>query len=306
MRVILRPINRHLWSNVVKYKNCFDYIAPYYTRSGNIYTGLNTEESKRLGDLLGINLLPTSNFWSNFFVRIGSDDIYLDTEDPMDEIRYIFLKNHKRVKNSIFERKATADYLLINKDEEAKRENLFNKAKIDAISEFKKMSLTDMRKCLRLFGQNAESVSGEIVENSMFKIVESNPESFLTKWVNNKDREIEVVIEQAVSRNIIRKNKNVYKFGTDVIGYSLQEVIDFMNNPKNQDVKMAILNAIDAKDFIVPNEAPEEDLEKLGVPKSDRPKTTAKATKVKKPTLLSGPDENSDEGIDISKTDFIS
>jgi len=286
----------------VKYKNCYDYVAPYFTRSGNRYTGLNSDDALRLGSILGLNLLPSSNYWDNFFVRVGSDDVYLNTEDPLDEIKYIFLKNHKRVKTSIFERKATADYLLVNKDEEAKRENVFNKTKVDAISEFRKMSLTDMRKCLRLFGQNAENMSGELVENSLFKVIESNPAMYLEKWVNNRDREIEVIIEQSISRNIIRRNKNVYKFGSDVIGYSMQEVIDFLNNPKNQDIKSAILTSIDVKDYIIPNEAPAEKLEKLNLSEAERKDVTAKS-KAKKPILLPTLD-GEDEGLDISKIDF--
>jgi len=285
----------------VKYKNCYDYIAPYFTRSGNRYTGLSSEDVSRLGSKLGLNLMPNSTYWDNFFVRIGSDDIYLETEDPIDEIKYIFLKGHKRVKTSMFERKATADYLLINKDEEAKRENLFNKSKVDAISEFRKLSLTDMRKCLRLFGHNSENSSSEVVENELFKIVESNPIAFLDKWVNNKDREIQVIIEQAVSKNVIRKNKNIYKFGSDIIGYSLTEVIDFMNNPKNQDIRLAILAGIDAKDFIVQHEAPEEDVQKLNVPPKPKVESTGKP-KVKKPTLLPGaPGSEDSEAIDINK-----
>ena len=298
MRIVLRPINRHTWSNVVKYKNCYDFLTPYYTRSGNIYTGINTEDAHRLGAILGINLLSSSDYWKNFFVRIGADDIFLDTEDPLDEIRYLFLKNHKRVKTSMFERKATADYLLINKDEEAKRENLFNKAKIDAIAEFRKMSVSDMRKCLRLFGQNAENASSEMVENSLFKLVEANPSMFLDKWVNNRDRETEVVLEQAISKNIIRRNKNIYKYGSEVIGYSAQEVIDFLNTPKNQDIKIAVLNAIDAKDYIAEGDAPNKDLKPFSV-KDPEVKT------VKKPKVSTLKISGEDEGaVDISKLDF--
>ena len=303
MRVILRPTNRHTWSNVVKYKNCYDYLTPYFTRSGNIYTGLTAEDSSRLGTILGLNLLQSSDYWKNFFVRVGSDDIFLETEDPFDEIKYLFLKNHKRVKSSIFEHKATAEYLLINKDEEAKRENLFNKSKVDGISEFRKMSLTDMRKCLRLFGQNAENASSELVENAMFKLVESNPSLFLSKWTNNKNREIEVVLEQAIAKNIIRRNKNIYKFGSDVIGYSMQETIDFLNNPKNQDIKISVLNSIDAKDFIVKNEAPESDLAQFNI-EPETPKVAVAPKKSKKPTLMVGPPGSDDEGIDISKMEF--
>lgn len=296
MRVILRPMDNK--RPVVKYRNCFDYLAPYFTRSGNIYTGINEEDSLRLGAILGLNLLPSSSFWNTFSVRIGAGDVYIDTEDPLDEIKYLFLKNHKRVKTSIFENKATADYLLINKEEEAKKENLFNKAKVDAISEYRRMSLTDMRKCLRLFGHNAENSSGELVENELFKIIENNPNAFLDKWVNNRNRELEVIIEKAIAKNIIRRNKNVYKFGSEAIAYNMQECIDYLNNPKNQDVKLSILSAIDAKDYIVEGDAPEKDLKSF---EESEPKTKKKV----KPSILSGPPGSEDEeGIDISKNNF--
>ena len=296
MRVILRPMDNK--RSVVKYRNCFDYIGPYFTRSGNIYTGINEEDSLRLGAILGLNLLPSSSFWNTFSVRIGAGDVYIDTEDPLDEIKYLFLKNHKRVKTSIFENKATADYLLINKEEEAKKENLFNKAKVDAISEYRRMSLTDMRKCLRLFGHNAENSSGELVENELFKIIENNPNAFLDKWVNNRNRELEVIIEKAIAKNIIRRNKNVYKFGSEAIAYNMQECIDYLNNPKNQDVKLSILSAIDAKDYIVEGDAPEKDLKSF---EESEPKTKKKV----KPSILSGPPGSEDEeGIDISKNNF--
>jgi hypothetical protein len=290
-----------MWANnVVKYKNCYDYLKPYYTRSGSIYTGLTPDDEVRLGEVLGVSLKRTSPYWDSFNVRIGSTDVFLDTEDPLDEVKYLFLKNHKRVKTSIFEHKANADYLLINKDEEAKRENLLNKSKIDAIYEFKKLSLTDMRKCLRLFGQNADSSSGELVENSLFKIVEANPEMFMLKWVQNRNREIEVVLEQAIARNIIRRNKNIYKFGSDVIGYSMQETIDFLENPKNQDIKMAVLGAIDSKDYLINPETEAEQASRYA-DMSQLPKSKP----VKKPVVLKGPPGMDDaEAIDMRNLGF--
>lgn len=296
MRVILKPTVRHAFSGVVKWKNCYDYLTPYYTRSGNTYTGLIKEDEERLGRILGLNLATSSPFWKDFFVRVGADEVFIDTNDPMDELKYLFLKNHKRVKTSIFEKKATADYLLINKDEEAKRENLVNKAKVDALFEFKKMTTSDMRKVLRLFGQNADNASGELVENTLFKVIESNPEMFLSKWVNNPYRETEVLLEQAVSRNIIRRNKNVYKYGTDIIANSSMDAIDFLNNPKNQDIKLAILKALDAKDYI----AETGDLEEPESRKVIAPETK----KPKQKIVTSGLPGEDDSAIDLSKIDL--
>lgn len=282
MQVILRPIGWNKWSGILRYKNCFDDLGPYLTRSGSMYTGLTLEDEERLGAQLGIDLSRSSTnpFWINFRIRTSVNDIILDTSDPFDELKYLFCKGHKRVKNSLLEQKATADFVLINRDEEAKVENVFNRTKRDAIMEFSKLTPTEIRKCLRLFGYNAESMSSEVAENKLYTFVEANPKKFLDRWVNNKSREIETLIEVAVAKNIIRKNKNIYTYGSDVIGNSLDDTIAFLNSPNNQDIRLAIMNACDTKDYYVVGEASAEDVAKsLQQAEAPKPKTKAKPKK---------------------------
>lgn len=267
MKVILRPIGWNKWSGITKYKNCFEDLGSYYTRSGTLYTGLDSEDEVRLGAKLGINLSKSSDYWRTFFIRTSVSDIILDTDVPMDELKYLFLKGHKRVKNSLMENKAGANFVLINRDEEAKRDNVYAKTEREAISAFDKLTPTEMRKCLRIFGHNADSMSNEVVENRLYTIVKGNPQSFLDRWVKNVDREEQVLIETAISKNIIRRDKHMYKYGSDTIGNSLEETIGFLKDPKNQDIKIGILGSTDAKDYYVKNEAPVEEL-----PASDKPK----------------------------------
>lgn len=248
--VKLRPIRRDQWSKVGKYKNCHTDLAPYYTRSGRIYTGLTTNDEERLSKELKIDLTPDSNFWKNFFIRTGVEDILLDVDDPFEEVKYLFLKNHKRVKNSILEKKATADFVLINENEEAKRDNIYNRIKREAVKAFDSMSVTDMRKALRLFGENADDAPNEVVENRLYSIVEGNSEKFLEKWVHNQHKDTDFILESAISKNIIRKNKNIYRYGSDIIGNSKEDAIYFLEDLKNQDVKIAIKNAIESKTYI--------------------------------------------------------
>jgi hypothetical protein len=262
MKVILRPIGWNKWSGITKYKNCFEDLGSYYTRSGMLYTGLDVEEEKRLGAALGLNLAKGSDYWKTFFIRTSVSDIILDTENPMDELKYLFLKSHKRVKNSLMENKAGANFVLINRDEEAKRDNLYAKVEREAITSFDKLTPTEMRKCLRVFGHNADSMSGEVAESKLYQIIKANPQSFLDRWVKNTDREEQVLIETAISKNIIRRDKHMYKYGSDTIGNSLEETIGFLKDPRNQDVKIGILSAADAKDYYVKNEAPVSELQK--------------------------------------------
>jgi hypothetical protein len=279
MQVILRPIGWNKWSGILKYKNCFDDLGPYLTRSGAMYTGLTMEDEKRLGSLLGLDLSRSSTnpFWVNFRIRTSVNDIILDTDDPLDELKYLFCKGHKRVKGSLLEQKATADFVLINRDEEAKVENSFNRIKRDAIKEFDKLTPTEIRKALRLFGYNAESMSSEVAENRLYTFVEANPNKFMDRWVNNKSREIEALIEIAISKNIIRRNKNIYKYGSEIIGNSLEDTVNFLMSPNNQDIRLAVMNACETKDYYVTGEASKEDVEESRTQdEAPRPKTKPK------------------------------
>ena len=137
--------------------------------------------------------------------------------------------------------------MLINKESEAQESNRLNKLKRNAIKEFDKMSLEDMRKCLRLYGYKSDTMSAELVESKLYSLVEDNPNKFFTKWVNNKSRSTEVIIESALAKNILRKSKNVYYYGTDIIGSSLVDTIAYLDDPKNQDLKLTITQELESK-----------------------------------------------------------
>ena len=65
--------------------------------------------------------------------------------------------------------------------------------------------------------------------------------------VNNPNKEINFVIEEAIAKNIIRKNRTQYFFGTDLIGNGIDDVIVYLQDKKNQDIKLAIMNEIKSK-----------------------------------------------------------
>lgn len=257
MKVVLKSKGAKPWAGVNQYRNCHTDIATYWLDNGNKYTGLNREDRERLEDELGFDLKPNSDYWITFFIRSTGDDIILDTDVTIDELRYLFLvgskdedgnrKGHKLVQASLSQPKATAEYIIINAEEEAKTDNTKAKLKRKAFKEFDKLSAVEIVKALRIYGVKAESVSAEQAENKLFDLVEENPANFLEVWVNNKTRETQFLIESAISKNVMRKNKNSYYYGTDIIGYSLEDAIEFLDNPKNNDIKKTIQNGIEIK-----------------------------------------------------------
>jgi hypothetical protein len=247
MKVVVKTINRNVWAGVAQYKNCNTTIQSYFTRTGRLYTGLTEEDEKRLGEKLRMDLAVSSPFWTTFHIKLGVKDLVLDLEDPYDELRYIFLKGHKRVANGLSDRKPTANYVIINEESEAREVNLRNKIKRTALREFDKMTLSDMKRCLRILGNKADEMSSEVVEQKLGDLVETDPASFIEKWVNNTRKDTEFLVQDAIAKNIIRKNKNIYKYGTDVIGHSLDETVSYLDKPDNQDLKFTITKETTSK-----------------------------------------------------------
>jgi hypothetical protein len=246
-KVVLRQIGRNKWAGVTKYKNCFTYLGPYFTRTGSIYTGLDPENTKRLSELLGQDLTPTSAFWHNYFIKIGNNDVYIDPSTPRGELDYLFCKNHKRVAQSIDNINPSQDFVLIDANEEAKVISEHNKTRRQALKEFDKLSPQDRRRALRLYGFNPDSSSDEIVENRLMDLIEKDPKKFFDLWVDNKQRDTEYIVKQAIALSVMSRNKNVYKYGQDVVGHTLEDAVSYLDNPLNQDIKIAILKSIGNK-----------------------------------------------------------
>ena len=158
-----------------------------------------------------------------------------------------FLSGHKRVATSLDKLDAGKDYLLINREAEAVEANKQNKLRRDAIKEFDKLSLDQMRQCLRLFGMSADRMSNELVESTLFGLVDKQPKKFFDKWVNNKAKDTEYLLEQAISKGVIRKDKTHYFYGTDMFADTLEEAIAYLDDKKNQDLKLAIINETNNK-----------------------------------------------------------
>ena len=250
MVVELKIKKKNPWIGLVKYKNCFDYIAPYYTRSGSIYTGLTPEDEKYFEKALGYeegHLSKTSDFWTTFSVKIGTRSLLLDDSIPRQAMIIKFLSGHKRVATSLDKLDAGKDYLLINKEEEAIETNKINKLRRDAIKDFDKLSIDQMRKCLRILGIGGSNMSNEVVESTLFNRVDKNPKEFFDKWVDNKSKETEFLLEDAIAKGVIRKERTQYYYGTELFADSLQDAIAYLDAKKNQDLKLSIINQVENK-----------------------------------------------------------
>lgn len=250
MVVELKIKKKNPWAGLLKYKGCCDYIAPYWTRSGMRYTGLTPEDEEYFEKALGYEkgtLARTSDFWITYNIKIGTRTLILDDSVPRQAMMIKFLSGHKRVATSLDKLSAGKDYLLINREAEAVEANKINKLRRDAIIEFGKLTLDNMRKCLRLFGMNSERMSNELVESTLFDFVDKQPKKFFDLWVNNKQKDTQFILEDAIAKGVIRKDRTQYYYGTELFADSLKDAIAYLDAKKNQDLKLSIITQIENK-----------------------------------------------------------
>lgn len=253
MEIIIKQINSNfLRSNLNR--NSVKYIGGWITRSGLPYSGGFTPEQRRdFEKRLGYpeNHLDPSNtkFWDSYIaVKLqGNKPFVLNTDTPEGEFKYEYCRNHIEVMDGYEDKKPRALYVMINQESEAKKKNIVNAKKIEAIKEFDKMSQDDISRCLKLFKLNAEDITAEVARERMFDIVIAKPDDFMSKWVNNRDKTYFVVIEDAITKNVIRRSRNIYYYGTDVIGHSMNDTVAYLKDKKNEELYLSIKAEIENK-----------------------------------------------------------
>ena len=253
MIVLVKHARKNDWSNVFSYKNCSTTLVANITRSGSRNTGLTPEDEKELEEALGYKegtLSKTSEFWHTYSIKIGADGKKLNTNNPYDKLIYMVLKSHKRVANGFDTLTPDKDFVLVNQELEAISKNKANRRKREAIVEYSKLTPDQMRKCLKILGINADNSSSEVVESTLYEVIENRPDEFFLKWVDNNNKDIEYMIKQAISKNILRKNKSIYYYGTDIIGASLDDTIAYFKDKNNNDIKLAVMSALEIKETV--------------------------------------------------------
>jgi len=215
----------------------------------NIPESIRVELEEKLGYQPG-TLAPNSEFLKTFMFTIKAEGSQIDTSTPYGELQYNFCKYHYLVVEGAERPKGDTVAILKNEEAEAEVKNKANQRRLDALQVYRNMSTEDMIKCLRVLGIKSSSMSINLVQTKLQDYIEasqSNVETFFEKWVNNKDKEYEWLIEQAVQANVLTKKKTTYTYGTDVIGTTKEDAIAYLKDKNNLDLLTAIRDGINIK-----------------------------------------------------------
>lgn len=222
-----------------------DSLTAWVNKYGQLITGLTEEEEDRLGKALDKNLHKKSDFWLDYFVSITGEELVLNTEYPEDELKYLLLKSHFRVQPDPNKNNPRADYVIHSTLDDAKKTVSIGKIKVQAYTAYNQLTMQDKRDLLKLYPgySRTDNVVDDIIESNLLKEMDKDYEKFI-KRVEDKDRNSKVLVEELVAHKILLKNKNMYKYGEDVLGHNLESTISHLNDPKNQGLKIALMQEL--------------------------------------------------------------
>jgi len=246
----IEPVNK-------MFDNTRIILVPWVSRTGqltmNIPTKVREELEKDLGYPEG-TLAPNSEFLNTYMFAIESKGTVVDTRTPQGRLNYNFCKYHFQIaENEQDISKGKTLGVIRSEEAEAEIANARNKRKREALKIYDKMTIEEVFKCLRILGNKVDAMSQNMAYAKLQEFIEEsekNVDKFFALWVENTDRELEYTLEQAVAHGVVTKSKTTYKYGTDVLGVTKQDAIDYLKDKANVDLLAAIKKGIEVKTSI--------------------------------------------------------
>ena len=109
------------------------------------------------------------------------------------------------------------------------------------------MTKLQKERCLRIFGINVSNTSEEVVNKRLFDIVNKKTNDFIELWVDNKDRDIQWLIEEGIAKRLLIKKNGSYQYNGIHLGFNLSDAIEFLNKTDNSEVKDALFKQVEIK-----------------------------------------------------------
>lgn len=260
--VYVKPILKERWHNLhlqgrTKFADTYDTIQPVYSRKlGHLATGLDEDDAKRLGKVLGVNLTPASSneYWAHFKVKMHDKTMVFDIKNALDEVRISVLRACKYVANSKKELDEgewpEAKYLIFDEQQEIESEAKKVEIIAKAVIEFNKLSPGKRMDILKIFGKVGDNNTPDFTYTKLYEILEEDPKAFL-KTVSMKKDEIAIrsLLFDLERTGIFRRRQAAFLYNDSQIGFDYEDTVQNLLNPKNQELLIKLKSDLESRTY---------------------------------------------------------
>jgi hypothetical protein len=202
---------------------------------------------------LGVDLNPTlkqeENFWRSDRrgrVYITKEGLQLNLNHPLDMLKYkILLSNKMAVSPSYEERTLKATYEFMIVDESKVTSQRLEEADVEANAWVKYAEVTNSKKStigfIKSLGRTIPVTATEQwLKNEVLNVLKNNPKYFL-EIVNHPQYLERIFVQEAAEAGaLIRKGEKRYTLDNGAELGDMTDVINYLTNPENQEVRMRI------------------------------------------------------------------
>lgn len=252
---ILKPVVKNRFSGVSSYsKSSFSVEGAQLGKSG-YKTGLTKDEEKEFEKALGLkegalNKSFTINsegrpdsYWGTVLnMSIPRDRPYfLNVNSPLDELKFKVLCQRDDIAMSEIElaKKPFALFYIVDEEAKAKQTEQKMNKEFEAMELLMESTAEEKKGFARLYGKNGvNELSEKVIKTYLYDKIKESPDMFLSMTKDNPDMETKILIAEMLENGILKKKGSFYNYQDEVIGNSLDAVISFLKDPKNQSVKI--------------------------------------------------------------------
>jgi hypothetical protein len=210
-----------------------------------------------VGDIKQFNVYTPKGFWHKRMVALDKNGRHLDLSKGQDLIDYLVLRSDTdRIAPNWTARfdKGTYKFALVERGEELEDKVSNLEDKKTAYIHLDKMDHSEekMKDFLYVYYLTKKDVKrpprdAKIawLKNELGRIIEEDLMNFNT-ILNDKDYNVKLLIQRSIELGAMYRNKHEYSLpGADRPIGNIEDTIEYLDNPKNQDVRMKLLHQID-------------------------------------------------------------
>lgn len=250
-QIVIKPVVKAKFAGISAHSNTKTALEGAQLGKGGYKTGLTREEEAHYEQALnkpkGFFSKDNTEFWSSVLnLSLPNDKAYYFVIDSlMDEIKYKVILQHSAIANNELElaKNPQALFYIEDKEAKAKIEEVAIDFLIEAQEAFMELTTDEKKGYLRLYGKKGvQELSDRIIKTELFKEVNKDPKKFLD-LTRDTDVKLRISIEEMLESGVLTKRGSYYNFENEVIGNSVDAVVSFFKDLKNQSLKIAAENA---------------------------------------------------------------
>lgn len=251
-KIVIKPVTKVKFSGVSSYsKTKTSFGGAELDQNGLYKTGLTPEKERHYEKILGLTtgtLGRKSLFWADLPFDLSNDKsttMYLS--GPMDELKEYVIKAHSKIANSELElqKNPQALFYIDDPEEKAKLEASIIDYELQATDLFVELPIEDKRAALRVYGKaGIDDMSETMVKAELFKFLKKDPARFVNTLKDKERMRNRALLEELIEKRLITKKGAYFYHGEDMIGNSTDSALDYLEDPKNQVIKISLVKKV--------------------------------------------------------------